>query len=83
MAEEWEAVLIFVDESESFVLGFEGGRIWAALKENEDAQMFTIHGGNAELMLRIAESTGRALTWAETTDPLWSTAFFGPQPAEK
>lgn len=82
MEESWEPVLAFPDGSEAFVLGFEGGRIWQSLKDSEDEQTFIIHGGNAELMLRIAETTKREITWAEIDNPLWANVTFGPKPEE-
>jgi hypothetical protein len=78
----WEPMLKFADESKSFVLGFEAGRIWEALKTNdpdEAYKTFIIHGENAELMLRMAESTGRELAWRETGDPIWCTVTFAPK----
>lgn len=76
--EDWKPVLEFADQSESFALGFEGGRIWQALSEKPDEQTFVIHGANAELMLRIAEAEGveRKLKWKETADPTWATVTF-------
>lgn len=79
----WQPILAFQDESQSFVLGFEAGCVWQALKHNEDEQTFIIHGGNAELMLRIAESTKREITWAEIDNPLWANVTFGPRPEEE
>jgi len=75
----WEFLLEFVDQSESFAHGFEAGRIWQGLIENPNEQNYTIHAANAELMLRISESTGRGLTWTELSDDKWVVVTFAPK----
>ena len=78
MSDGWEPILKFVDESASFVHGFEAGRVYQALHDDAEEQTFTIHGANAELMLRIAESTEREIRWEETDTADWCVVTFGP-----
>lgn len=79
----WKPILIFVDETASFVHGFEAGRIWGSLHEDPHEQSFTVHGVNAELMIRMSEATKRGLIWEEIDDPIWCKVTFGPKPQDQ
>lgn len=71
-------ILPFVDESPSFAHGFEAGRVYQALLQDEGELTFTVHGSNVELFLRMAEVCHRKIGWHEANDPVWSTVTFGP-----
>lgn len=68
-------LLYFTNETPDFSHGFECGRVWGILMSMDDAFDCEIHCSNAEMMLRIAEATGRTLRWEEH-DERWSTAYF-------
>ena len=72
-------LLPFDTEDEQFARGFEAGRVWdlvgvAIANEELPTDPVTVHGSNAEMLLRIAEAHGVRLeaanldeTWMEVT----------------
>lgn len=53
--------LPFDTDDPEFTRGVEIGLLWAALRDNPGTQVFTLHATNAEMILRVAEVTGRAV----------------------
>lgn len=53
-------VLSLDGRSTDYVLGVEAGRLWEQLKNPEPFDQ-TIHAENMEILMRMAESTGRAM----------------------
>lgn len=67
-------VLMFDTDDESFVRGFEAGRIWTLMEENPDKLTGLIfHAINAEMVMRMLESKGLALKAKFTDDERWMT----------
>jgi hypothetical protein len=67
--------LAFDTSGSDFVRGVEVGRLWEQLKSDEPVTG-QMHTSNAEMLLRIADSTGRELT-TETLDDTWLQVHFG------
>jgi hypothetical protein len=57
-----------------FVRGLELGRLWEQLKSHGPVEVH-VHASNAEMLLRIADSTGRALR-TDILDDTWLLAHF-------
>jgi hypothetical protein len=57
-----------------FVRGVEVGRLWEQLKSDELVAQ-QVHASNAEMLLRMAEATGRPLQ-ADVLDDTWLLAHF-------
>lgn len=68
-------LLAFDNQSRDFALGVEVGRVWVLLSATDDALDCEMHTANAEMVLRLAEATGRTVRWVEH-DNTWSTAYF-------
>ena len=63
------------DEAE-FARGFECGRLWAVLREDPEAEVSEYtRVGNLEMLLRLAEATGRTVQ-TEDADDAWVLATF-------
>jgi hypothetical protein len=81
MSEEhtFSLVLAFDSDDPEFARGCEVGTVWEALRHTDpwDSHSATVYGSNAEMMLRIAEATGRPLT-THDSDPDWISVLFGP-----
>jgi hypothetical protein len=58
MAEHWHPVVTFVDESESFVHGFEAGLVWAQIEAGAQVVERTVHAANQRLFRRMAGRMG-------------------------
>jgi hypothetical protein len=73
------AVLLpFDTDSKEFVRGFELGRIWALLRlSSEEPVEEYAHASSAEMLLRMAEATGRDVKSEELGDG-WLLASFAP-----
>lgn len=65
---EYRPVLPFESDDPEFVRGFECGRIWALLAQHEQPLKVLAHKSNAEMLLRMAESTGRPVQTEEMDD---------------
>lgn len=71
-------LLAFDRDSADFARGFEAGRIWAILRANPDETVReSVHSQNAEMILRMAEATGRQV-WTTELDSEWLGATFEP-----
>jgi len=68
-------LLHFDTDDAEFGRGFEVGRIWALLRATDDAVIETMHIANAEMILRLAEATGREVCATELDDH-WIEARF-------
>jgi hypothetical protein len=53
--------LAFDTDTMDFARGVEVGRLWEQLKEDPEAITQNVMAENAEMMLRLAEATGRAV----------------------
>lgn len=72
-------LLAFDTDDAQFARGFEVGRLWALLRATPDDEpvMEVAHARNAEMLMRLAEATGRGVS-AELHDDVWLTATFTP-----
>ena len=67
----WELVLAFDTDSPEFVRGFEAGKLWHRLQEPGEVEQL-LHTENAEMIMRMAEATGRTFTGENVSDG-WMT----------
>jgi hypothetical protein len=78
MSDGYGLLLEFDNQSPKFAYGFECGRIWALLREYPASEIReTMHARNAEMILRMAEATGRIVT-TEDAGPDHLEATFAP-----
>ena len=71
-------LLAFDTDDAQFARGFELGRVWAALRATPDEPIQEyVHASNAEMVLRLAEATGRTVEATELGDD-WLEATFAP-----
>lgn len=79
MQDEAHSLLVAFDRDDpAFVDGFELGRLWAALRAApEEVVAVEVHARNAEMLIRIAEATGRVVR-SEELDEVWLTATYAP-----
>jgi hypothetical protein len=71
-------LLEFDNPDPQFALGFECGRIWALLRGDPGAELSEyVHVTNLEMLLRLAEATGRTVR-TEDVDETWVLATFAP-----
>lgn len=69
-----QLILPFDTDDDSFIHGFEVGRIWTLSEENPYKLTGTIfHSVNAEMVMRILERRGLKLTVKFTDDENWMT----------
>jgi diphthamide synthase (EF-2-diphthine--ammonia ligase) len=73
-------LIAFDNETPDFARGFECGRVWALMREDDSEHSFEMHTDNAEMVLRLAEASGRTVRWVEHDDT-WSTAYFSERAA--
>jgi hypothetical protein len=55
----YDCLLPFDTDDPAFVRGFEAGRVWARLRATGEPVEEHVHAANAEMVLRMAEATGR------------------------
>lgn len=77
---EYSLVMKFPDQSESFVLGFEAGRIWGAMKARAVLINDLVHTEHAEFFAQMAERQSYVLSLMETSDPDWMQLSAEPRP---
>lgn len=71
-------LLAFDTNDPCFTRGFEMGRIWALLRAFPDEAVSEYaHAANGEMLLRMAEATGREIR-SEELGGEWMVAFFTP-----
>lgn len=69
-------LLPFDRDTTDFRDGFEMGRLWAILSTSDDPFDAEIHTTNSEMVLRLAEATGRSVTAHDIGSEGWLTAHF-------
>ena len=79
MDETWQPVVLFPDESPSFVHGFEAGMIWALMEAGQAVIERTCHEENREVLTRMADRLGYALDATATDVPGWADFRFQKQ----
>lgn len=76
MSHDYKLVLPFDTDEPEFVRGFEAGRLYERVKENEDDKIEqTIHTENTEMAIRIAEAMDRSFS-AHVLDDNWVSVTF-------
>lgn len=71
-------LLAFDSDSEDFTRGFEVGRLWARARAGGPPFTETVHASNVEMLMRVAEASGRSLRTAwEGDDEVWIGVEFG------
>jgi hypothetical protein len=69
-------LLEFDTHDPQFARGFECGRVWALLRADPFGEVSEyVHATNLEMLLRLAESTGRTVR-TEDVDDTWVLATF-------
>jgi hypothetical protein len=72
--QDYGLALAFDTSEGDFMRGVEVGRLWEQLKSDEPVEQ-EVHASNAEMLLRMSESTGRPLK-ADVLDDTWLLACF-------
>lgn len=71
--EDEQLLVSFEDQSESYVHGFEAGKIWEQMCSTPEGYMeFTIHTQNVETIRRMAIAEGWNADFAETEVEGWT-----------
>lgn len=80
---EQESTLLFpfIDESQTFVLGFEAGLVYEELKTGQPIKQKTIHTLNVQQIRIMAEAMGYAGFFEDTGVEGWSYATLKPKKA--
>jgi len=68
-------LLPFDTDDPEFVRGFECGRVWAMLRIDTDAFDAIAHDANIEMVMRMAEATGRVAAGEELGDGWINVSF--------
>jgi hypothetical protein len=68
-------LLAFDTDHPEFARGFEAGRLWALLRLGENVEAEFVCAENAEMVLRLAEATGRPVV-ADLLDKSWMSVSF-------
>lgn len=74
-----DALLLFDTQHPEFARGFEMGRLWCLCRVVDGEIIETAHGVNAEMILRVAEATGREVHSEELGDGWIEVVFSEPQ----
>jgi hypothetical protein len=72
----YQPLLPFDTDDPEFARGFEAGRLWTRLRADGDALEANVCIENAEMVLRIAEATGRTVR-SEELGSGWLAVSFG------
>jgi hypothetical protein len=71
-------LLAFDTADAQFARGFEVGRLWTMLRADPNDELSEyVHASNAEMLLRLAEATGRKVR-SQDIDDTWLLATFTP-----
>lgn len=73
MTSAGHALLLAFDADGEFVRGFEAGRLWTQLQDEEQHEALIgqpLHASNAEMILRMGEALSLSIT-AEPQDENW------------
>jgi hypothetical protein len=74
---DYALLLAYDRDTEDFAFGFEAGRIWMRARYGpEDGFDEIVHFRNSEMMIRIAEATGRSIRMTYPDDH-WAHVYFG------
>lgn len=71
----YDLLMPFDTDDPEFVRGFELGRLWQLARTFDMPFEETVHGVNAEMVLRIAEATNREVRSHDDGDD-WMTVCF-------
>ncbi|MEA2440667.1 MAG: hypothetical protein QOH76_2091 [Thermoleophilaceae bacterium] len=71
----YACALRFDTNASEFVRGVEVGRLWEIVNRSDEAVEEFVHASNAEMVLRIAEATGRVAR-SEELDGGWLLVTF-------
>jgi len=75
-------LLPFDTDEPEFARGFEAGRLWTLLREQPDQELeANVSVENAEMVMRIAEATGRHVR-SEELGSGWLHVHFGAPPSD-
>lgn len=69
---QYDLVVSFTDDSESFTNGFEAGQIWESMKRHDPTIEKTVHTANKETIVRMAHAEGYDVDWTTSDIPEWS-----------
>lgn len=72
----WECILAFDDQSESFVHGFEAGKIYTNMDQNPLMIQQTLHKANTKLFIKMARLKGYEIEIRETICDEWVDVVF-------
>jgi hypothetical protein len=72
--DQYDVVLPFDSDAPDFVRGVEVGMVWSRLQVAGEV-VATVHTSNAEMMMRMAEATGRRVAAQEINDD-WLVVTF-------
>lgn len=77
MESNYDLLVSFPDQSETFVLGFEAGQLWETLKAGSGEMMYglTMHTANEEAFTRIGRHYGCTVEF-KRLEGGWSDATF-------
>lgn len=67
----YQPVLAFDTDDPQFARGVEIGRLWEMLRNHDDEFVQEIHATNAEMVLRMADATGRSVEAEEMDGDVW------------
>jgi hypothetical protein len=73
----YEPLLEFVDQTETFALGFEAGNVWRQLQDTDDEVTVLVHAGQAEMWMRMTEATRRDGCAGTELGDGWMEVWFG------
>ena len=69
---QYDLVVTFTDDSQSFTNGFEAGQLWEAMKRCEPTIEKTVHTANKDTIHRMAHAEGYDVDWTSSDLPEWS-----------
>lgn len=70
-------VLAFDTDDPEFTRGFEAGAMWEHLDLFTGTVSRQVHSANAEMVMRMAEATGRTFRAEDCGDPDWVIVHLG------
>lgn len=77
---EHTLLLAFDTDDPEYARGFEAGRLWAAIREEEGEIEAIVHTANVEMLMRMSEALDRVVV-GEEMDATWTRARVLPQGA--
>lgn len=64
----YDMVLAFDSDDPEFARGFEAGRLWERIKNDQTTWDEIVHGSNAEMVMRMCESQERTFRAEDCDD---------------